>query len=539
MKYFEKFFTSYKDKKIVKGTKMNKTIFKTLTWLFSFFFLFNCSLHKETKIIYKEKIIKDTLYIEKTTSPKEKRENNVIDSVHTLSVMDSLLRKNKISESKVSLQLYDIKNDKDLISFNDNQFFHPASLNKLFTVFWGLEFLKPSFRIRTVIDYNNKTLYVKGYGDGSLTYEKFSYSLRKYLWENDIKTIDKIVIDDSFFDKPIYGKGWMWDDGPFYYNSPFSAVNINHNGIIAWIDIKNKCINRVDFYPRMDIKYDIVRENLKYKGLRIYRDWMYDKDDLKIVLSGNLPYEKKVYSFRTISDPKRLMLNIIIQILKEEDIRFSGNYSLDELYEEPENPENVYSEPLFYYLSETNKNSDNLKAETVHKIIGAEIFKSFSEKERIKYMYDPFNGYDYTDISIDSMISFLKKEHVIGDKIKIVDGSGSSRYNLIQSNDIENLLKYIYSKFRYRFEFISTLPIGKEDGTLTSRLKETDEVFVIRAKTGSLSNNSGIAGYIENTENGNIYVFVIQIKDFLNSGFNAKKFEDALLREIINSLKNL
>ena len=57
----------------------------------------------------------------------------------------------------------------------------------------------------------------------------------------------------------------------------------------------------------------------------------------------------------------------------------------------------------------------------------------------------------------------------------------------------------------------------------------------IHAKTGTLSNISGITGYID-TENGNTYAFAIYVNDGKSSESDKKFLEDIILREIYKKL---
>lgn len=78
---------------------------------------------------------------------------------------------------------------------------------------------------------------------------------------------------------------------------------------------------------------------------------------------------------------------------------------------------------------------------------------------------------------------------------RIADGSGLSLYNYVTPEILTRLLIYAYRNQRIFMNLYTTLPIAGEDGTLKKRMKETPANGKIRAKTGTLSGISSLAGY--------------------------------------------
>ena len=78
--------------------------------------------------------------------------------------------------------------------------------------------------------------------------------------------------------------------------------------------------------------------------------------------------------------------------------------------------------------------------------------------------------------------------------IRIADGSGLSRYNLVSAFEITKFLEWIF-KSQYKNNFISCLPYGgMKKGTMENRFNTADDR--IRVKTGGLSGITNISGYI-------------------------------------------
>jgi D-alanyl-D-alanine carboxypeptidase/D-alanyl-D-alanine-endopeptidase (penicillin-binding protein 4) len=92
------------------------------------------------------------------------------------------------------------------------------------------------------------------------------------------------------------------------------------------------------------------------------------------------------------------------------------------------------------------------------------------------------------------------------------DGSGLSRNALVTPRLVTRLLAYLYAS-KYRDLWISLLPVGGEDGTLSNRLCCVADGRGIRAKTGSLSRALTLSGYADSKSNGRL-AFSILVNDF-------------------------
>jgi D-alanyl-D-alanine carboxypeptidase/D-alanyl-D-alanine-endopeptidase (penicillin-binding protein 4) len=76
------------------------------------------------------------------------------------------------------------------------------------------------------------------------------------------------------------------------------------------------------------------------------------------------------------------------------------------------------------------------------------------------------------------------------------DGSGLSRFNMVSPTAVVKLLRYMYLT-PFRDSWISLLPTGAQDGSLSNRFGQTAAAGRVHAKTGSLSHVSALSGYIE------------------------------------------
>ncbi len=84
------------------------------------------------------------------------------------------------------------------------------------------------------------------------------------------------------------------------------------------------------------------------------------------------------------------------------------------------------------------------------------------------------------------------------------DGSGLSGNNRFSARLTVNLTRYMLAAFP---SWASTLPIGCQDGTISSRFCGTDAARQVHAKTGSLSISIALSGYLDNPHDGQRYLF--------------------------------
>jgi len=104
------------------------------------------------------------------------------------------------------------------------------------------------------------------------------------------------------------------------------------------------------------------------------------------------------------------------------------------------------------------------------------------------------------------------KEFIVGagidsEKIRLNDGCGLSRENLLTPRFQTSLLQYLLNR-PYFDLFVNTLAVSGTDGTLRNRLAATQVRGSIHAKTGTLRDVTTLSGYIT-TKSGRNLVFSI------------------------------
>jgi D-alanyl-D-alanine carboxypeptidase/D-alanyl-D-alanine-endopeptidase (penicillin-binding protein 4) len=157
------------------------------------------------------------------------------------------------------------------------------------------------------------------------------------------------------------------------------------------------------------------------------------------------------------------------------------------------------------------KTSNNLVAETIFKTAGSKWANSQGSIEN----------------SLAMLNAYIEKIGLNSEDIKIVDGSGVSKNNIMTSEFMTDFLTYKSNQDDFE-EFKDLLPTPGE-GTLKNRMLYFKGNLY--AKTGTLSDASAIAGYIT-TKRGKLLAFDIMINDAKTNSSDKKNIEEQILRNV-------
>ena len=169
------------------------------------------------------------------------------------------------------------------------------------------------------------------------------------------------------------------------------------------------------------------------------------------------------------------------------------------------------SPPLADIIKLMNKPSDNWIAELLFKAIGAEVMGEPGTWQKGR----------------DAVTEFLSE--TVGElpAHRFVDGSGLSRYNLLNVELLTQLLVYMYRNFELMPEYLASLPVAGIDGTLRNRMQSVSAEKMLRAKTGTLSGVSALAGYAVTTDD-EVFAFGILISHYVGSATPARDIQDQI-----------
>lgn len=134
-------------------------------------------------------------------------------------------------------------------------------------------------------------------------------------------------------------------------------------------------------------------------------------------------------------------------------------------------------------------------------------------------------GYMNDEKIIDTLLKSDLKD--VPQKPKWVDGSGLSRYNLFTPQSFVYILNKMKNEFGWE-RLKNILPTGGT-GTLSSYYKK-DSGFIY-AKTGTLSNNCALSGYLI-TKKGKLLVFSVLANNYQTGATPVRKAVEIFLQGI-------
>jgi D-alanyl-D-alanine carboxypeptidase/D-alanyl-D-alanine-endopeptidase (penicillin-binding protein 4) len=170
-----------------------------------------------------------------------------------------------------------------------------------------------------------------------------------------------------------------------------------------------------------------------------------------------------------------------------------------------------FSHRLDSIITNVNKVSDNLSAETVLKTLGA-------EKRGIP-------GSAPSGLSV--VKEFLSNSGIDTTTVTLADGSGLSRYNLTSPHAVVQLLEAVYRNGTHFQTFFNSLPIAGVDGTIGHRMLGSRAEGNLRAKTGSMNGVITLSGYVRTADN-ELLAFSMMMQNFIGSSRRYMEVQDRI-----------
>lgn len=393
-------------------------------------------------------------------------------------IQQQLTKKSPLANHFTGFILYDPLSRQVLWEHQAKKHFTPASNIKILTTYACLEALPDS--VPTFYKYQgaDSTIWIYPLGDPTFLHMDFP----PIDWPEKLNVKSMLGVQKPASTPPVFGPGWAWDDYSYSFQQERSYFPIYGNEI------------RVSEAPdlRWTIKPAFFRgfvSSGKQKG----RGWKYNDFTVSDVMEGT----ESVLPFTTSDELLVALLSDTLQL----DIQLTnaGDTLMSKV-------DTLYSYPKLQVLQLMMHRSDNFLA------------------EQLLITCANFTGYG----DINTYRNSLMEKWDLTGKIKWVDGSGLSRYNLVSPLAMAKVLTYIYLKYPWD-ALKSIFPAGGQSGTLTHWYNA--QLPYVYAKTGTLSNNHCLSGYIL-TSSGKTLVFSLMNNNYLGSSNDIKPAMEKILIQI-------
>lgn len=425
--------------------------------------------------------------------------------------------KEQLDGAEVSISIRQKNSGRLIYSYQGGQEIKPASNMKLLTSAAALDVLGNNYRFKTQLFTDGKiidgllkgNLYIRGEGDPTLMKEDLEQFAEKLKSKGVHSVEGDLIGDDTWFDSELLTPGIVWDDEPYYYAAPITALttspNTDYDTGTVIVDVSAESIDTAPtikvtpYIGEMEVinNAKTVKENEK-NTLDITR--LYNSN--QIAISGNLPIGKTGREWITVKHPTIHTLSLFQLVLEEAGIQLKSSHTL-KVMKTPKKTTLLVekrSMPLKEIMIPYMKLSNNGIADILVKTMG-----------RVK----KHNG--STKAGLKVVKSYGKSLKLDMRSWNFEDGSGMSHKNSVSSKALTDLLYKVQNEKNWYKTFYNSLPVAANaermvGGSLRNRFKEPLTAGKVIAKTGSLNGVNTLSGYVQ-ADSGEWYIFSVLVQN--------------------------
>ena len=402
--------------------------------------------------------------------------------------VDAIANRPEFSRSRWGILIQPLSSTATLYSRDAQKYFIPASNVKLLTTAAALQKLGADFRIKTsVYSGENGSLYVAGRGDPSITEAQLK-SLAQQLKRRGVDRVNELIGDDSYFQGSAVNPNWEWEDAQAGYGAPINSLIFNQNAIELLLSPQaiGQPLKVTFAESKLANQWQIQNNSVtvaqnESEFIEVGRE--FDRPAIRV--SGQLKVGAEPESaYVAVVNPANNFLQHFQQVLAAEGIPVKQALVASISRNFNQELATVESPPLAELVRETNRESNNLYAEVLLRLLGKVTDKMPQQQE------------DTGEMGLKELKTALTQLGVNPNSYILADGSGLSRHNLISPEALVQTLRLMANSPAASI-YRQSLPIAGESGTLKNRLNSTPNRVVLQAKTGTLSGVSALSGYIE------------------------------------------
>jgi D-alanyl-D-alanine carboxypeptidase/D-alanyl-D-alanine-endopeptidase (penicillin-binding protein 4) len=445
--------------------------------------------------------------------------------------LETIVTAGRFAKAQWGVKVISLDKSEMLYEHDSERLLMPASNNKLLTGAISLVRLGPDFHFQTRIMAEGSiadgvlkgNLVIVGSGDPGVAPRFHSgdpFGMFKewagILKDRGIHVIEgDIAGDASAFDNPALGEGWQWDDLPYGYATPVSALQFNENQIVLEITPGARPGDPASIKAQPLPDYMVLESRMQTVAAGSQIQIQVDSNNAgeSMVVRGTVPARgNRINQTVAVRNPTRYFLEAFKRTLQQEGVNVSMCSIRDDSGRDPAGLTLLWSHPsppLSEILKPLFKASQNLYAESLVRTLGL----AFKQEGSF------YKGREIVEETLLDM-SIGKEEYYYA------DGSGLSRLNLASADLLVKVLEYIYRR-EYSSCFYDALSIAGVDGTLSERMRGSSAENNVRAKTGSFSSARALSGYVR-TADGEMLAFSIIANGFLQPGKEVERAQDSM-----------
>ena len=412
--------------------------------------------------------------------------------------VDAIANRPEFSRSRWGILIQPLSSTTTLYSRDAQKYFIPASNAKLLTTAAALQKLGADFRIKTsVYSGENGSLYVAGRGDPSIAEAQLK-SLAQQLKQRGISQVNQLIGDDSYFLGSAVNPNWEWEDAQAGYGAPINSLIFNQNAIDLLLSPQaiGQPLKVTFAEPKLANQWQLQNNSVtvaqsESEFIEVGRE--FDRPIIRV--SGQLKVGGEPESaYVAVVNPANNFLQSFQQALATEGIPVKQTLVASASRNSNQELATVESPPLAELVRETNRESNNLYAEVLLRLLGKVTDKIPLPPTLTGKM--PVPQEDTGESGLKELKTVLTQLGVNPNSYRLADGSGLSRHNLITPEALVETLRFMANSPAASI-YRASLSIAGESGTLKNRFNITPNRVILQGKTGTMSGVSALSGYIE------------------------------------------
>lgn len=445
----------------------------------------------------------------------------------------------------VGIHVLDVETGVSRFAHDADRLLIAASNTKLATTAAALDLLGPGHFFETRLlargplaaGVLHGDLAVVGGGDPGISWRPYPYPedpfavFRRWaeaLHEQGIERVEgDLVLAYGLFPRPWIHPEWKPENRLEWYQVPVAALDFHENvlqlrAVPAEIPGRPATVATIPSVPGFEPLREVgTTASWRQHGLRVDQLGGSGAGGSALRVSGGV-YRgaHHVDAYVAVDDPVGYFGQALITALRQEGITVKGAIRpVETLHGLTWRSVAVHRTDLLTAIEVTNRESQNLYAESLIKLLGAKTC-----------------GRGTWDRGVEAVRGFLTTAGIEPGTYHLADGSGLARSNRLSARQFTRLLRFMHGH-RWSAELLGSLPRGGQPGTsLEKRLTEPEVADRVAAKTGTLNGVSTLSGYVRG-RSGRLYAFSALV-NFPGQGgpvWRARKLQDAVVRAIIDA----
>lgn len=405
------------------------------------------------------------------------------------------------AQADVGIAVKDLRTGQTVFEHHGRSALNPASNHKLVTATAAVTLLGEDYRFETTVLRDGDTLFVRGGGDPSLQVE----DLETLAAAVDTVGLERIVVDDSMFSARTFGPGYDTDGPGFSYMAPSGALSLQYNTVVVRVTA-DRSADGISVVLDPPCAHLEVERGRTQGPVLVTTRLQGDKTIVRV--DGQPRRSAPVKIRRRIANPGRFTASVFADILGTPQLRVETGTA-------PQDASVVathQSAPLPTVLGSALKFSNNFTTEQVLRTLGHHATNApgdWNNGAQVLRAFWQAAGQDPATLTFEN-------------------ASGLSEHGRVTPHAMVELVS-LWARDGRAEAVMDALPVAGREGTLRGRLRHSGGR--VRAKTGTLSNATGLTGIVDDTHGQPRYAFSVLVGG--PQVGRAKRFQDRVVMALV------